>query len=95
MGPALSKAPVPVSQGTEVTKVTDYVLCYVMATKMKNWISLHSKCYATFLVTCMLFVFFRLASFTYGAFPLHGTVRFGMARYGTAQFGSVCISTAV
>ncbi len=26
----------------------------------------------------------------YGAFPLHGTVR-----YGTAQFGSVCISTAV
>ncbi len=31
----------------------------------------------------------------YGAFPLHGTVQFGMARYGTAQFGSVCVSTAV
>ncbi len=31
----------------------------------------------------------------YGAFPLHGTVRFDTARYGTAQFGSVCISTAV
>ncbi len=27
---------------------------------------------------------------SYGAFPLHGTVRFG-----TAQFGLVCISTAV
>ncbi len=32
---------------------------------------------------------------TNGAFPLHGTVRFGSVRYGTAQFGSVCISTAV
>ncbi len=35
-----------------------------------------------------------------GAFPLHGTVRYGTVRhgsvrYGTAQFGSVCISTAV
>ncbi len=32
---------------------------------------------------------------TYGAFPLHGTVRLGTVRYGTAQFGSVCVSTAV
>ncbi len=32
---------------------------------------------------------------SYGAFPLHGTVRFGTARYGTAQFESVCVSTAV
>ncbi len=30
-----------------------------------------------------------------GAFPLHGTVRFGTARYGPAQFRSVCVSTAV
>ncbi len=36
---------------------------------------------------------------SYGAFPLHGTVRFGTARYSTAQFGSVAFppqfSTAV
>ncbi len=30
---------------------------------------------------------------TYGAFPLHGTVRFGTARYGSVRVG--CISTAV
>ncbi len=38
-------------------------------------------------------------AFTYGAFPLHGTVRFCTARYGTAQFGSVAFppqfSTAI
>ncbi len=35
-----------------------------------------------------------IRQFVYGAFPLHGTVRFSTARYGTAQFGSICVSTA-
>ncbi len=27
-------------------------------------------------------------AYTYGAFPLHGTVRFGTARYGTVRLSS-------
>ncbi len=50
-------------------------------------------------ILCVLHYSVALAKFStvvcIGAFPLHGTVRFGMARYGTTQFGSVCVSTAV
>ncbi len=28
-------------------------------------------------------------------FPLHGTIRLGMARYGSAKLSLVCVSTAV
>ncbi len=34
--------------------------------------------------------------YSYGAFPLHGTIRFGTARYGTAQFAfPLQFSTAI
>ncbi len=50
--------------------------------------TLHMQVKSEFLQLLLKNKLNRLHSYRYGAFPLHGTVRFGTARYGTVRLSS-------